>query len=512
MRRRFLGLIALVAACGGPGARDLVALDQVPGTSSAPKIERVSDLGDLPPLPARGPMPAADSDDQFAIGELVLIEGRALGKLPALRIGGAPVQVVARTGSGAILARVPPGIDTGPAEIEVSHPGGRDATTIDVERHVVIVNRTTGAVHVVGLGRAMAARVRASFPIPGAVAAAISHDGQVAYVAASPASTGGRAAATATASLHVIALTAAGGPKLVHQQHLPLPSISALAAAHQAPVAAVAGGGKLLLLDLGVPRTPAIGRPVPLVGDARALAIHPQGQRLVALSPQDNMLTPVELAGEAPQVEQPVDLLPGEREPMAVDLEFAPGGHEVWAVCGDQPTTVAGGTHPTRLVVVSWETGAARVHRTVELAEVSAPLGLAVGRRESVGSATAIRSTRRRAPIVVASVSPEVWSRDPATPPSKLPALGRLLAADLDGGAQVLASQIAVYGSPAITHDLSWVVSPTVRLLRGESGTRFELGLSLQPLAAGSGAYRFVHLSEGSPAGLTEPPTIALSP
>ena len=508
MRRAHLTLaLALPAvACGGPGARDLVGLEHVPGGSDAPKIDRLVDLGDLPPLPARGPLPEADSDGQFAVGELVLVEGSGLGKLPTLKIGGMPVQAVARTGAGGIVARIPTGIDAGPTEVEVSHAGGRDATTVEVTRHAVLVDRAEGQVHVIGLGRGPAARLRATFPVPGVVDAAISFDGQVAYVAANPAGAG------ATSSLQIIALTAAGGPRPLRELHLPLPRVSALAAAAAAPVAAVAGSGKFLVLDLGVPRTPAVGEPLPLVGDARALAVHPRGQRLVALSPHDNMLTPVELEGDRPRVGQPVDLLPGERDPMAADLEFAPGGDEVWALTGDRPETLAGGTHPTRLVVVSWETGSARVHRTAELSAAAAPLGLAVGRRESVGSAAAIRSTRRRAPIVVAAVSPELWSRDPGFAPSKLVDLGQLVAADLDGRAQVLVSQTAVYGEPEVTHDLAWVVSPTVRLLRTDTGTRFELGLTFQPLPGAPGAYRFVRLAKGSPAGLQEPPRFALSP
>jgi hypothetical protein len=509
MRRAhwYLALLPLAVGCGGPGARDLVGLEHVPGGSASPKIDRVVDLGDQPPLPARGPLPAADSDGRFSIGELVLIEGSGLGKLPTLKIGGVPAKVEARTGAGGIVARIPTGIDAGLTEVEVSHPGGRDATTLEVERHGVLVDRAGGQVHVIGLGRASEAQIRATFPVAGVVDAAISFDGQVAYVVANP------AGAASTSSLHVIALTAAGGPRLLRQIHLPLPRVSALAAAQAAPVAAVAGSGKFLVLDLGVPRTPALGDVVPLVGDARALAVHPHGRRLVVLSPHDNMLTPIDLADRArPGVGRPVDLLPGEREPMAIDLEFAPGGDEVWALTGDQPASLAGGTQPTRLIVVSWETGSARVHRTAELAAAGAPLGLAVGRREGLGSAAAIRSTRRRAPIVVAAVNPELWSRDPGFAPSKLVDLGQLVAADLDGRAQVLVSQTAVYGEPEVTHDLAWVVSPTVRLLRTETGTRFELGLTFQPLPGAPGAHRFVRLADGTPAGLQEPPRFALSP
>src|SRR5690606_20715834 len=158
---------------------------------------------------------------------------------------------------------IPTGIDAGLAEVEVSHPGGRDATTVEVERHGVLVDRAGGRVHVIGLGRGTEAQIRASFPVDGVVDAAISFDGQIAYPVANP------AGAAATSSLHVIALTAAGGPKLLRQIHLPLPRGSALATAQAAPVAAVAGSGKFLVLDLGVPRTPSLGEVIPLVGDAR---------------------------------------------------------------------------------------------------------------------------------------------------------------------------------------------------------------------------------------------------
>lgn len=499
--------LGAVAACGGPGARDLVGMDQVPGSSDAPKIARIVDLGDVGLLPPRGEVPQGDSDNVYVMGELVLVEGEDFGKLPALQMGGAPVDIVARTGAGGIVARIPPGIDAGPTEVTVTHPGGRDATTIETIRSAVVIDRAAGTVHVLALGRGDTGRAAAAYPIPGASFAAFSPDAQVAYVVANPTTASG------SATMYVIALTSSGGPKLLPDHRLGLPQVTAFATSTGAPLGAVAGSGKLVLLDLGVPRTPTVGQPFPLVGDALALAIHPTGKRIVALSPHDNKMTPLDLSDRrSPRVELPVDLLPGEREPMAVDLEFAPGGEEVWAVCGDGPESLAGGTHPTRLVVVSWETNVPAVHRTADLAAAGAPLGISVGRRESIGSATAIRSTRRRAPIVVASVSPQLYSREPGFTPSKVADLGQLVSADLDGRAQVLLTQTALYGEPSITHDLTRVLSPTVRLVRGAGGTEFELGLTMQPMPGTPGATRYLKLAAATPAALVTPPRFALAP
>jgi hypothetical protein len=495
-----------VSACGGPGARDIVTMDEVPGGSGSPKIARVTDLGDLAALPPSGALPKPDSDERFGIGELILIEGDNFGKLPAVKVGGAPFEIVARTGNGGIVGHIPAGIDAGAAEVVVSHTSGRDATSIAVERYAVLVDRAAGQAHILALEGVDRVAVRASLAIPGAVAAAFGPGGGVAYIAANPPG--------ASATVHVIALTASGGPKQLLQRHLPISNVSDIATSLQAPIGAAVGSGKLVLLDLSVPRGPSPGTPFPLVGDARSVAIHPKGKRAVILSPLDNHLTPVDLSRpNEPKVEQPVDLLPGEREPMAADAQFAPGGDEVWALVGDGQESLAGGsTHPTRLVVVSWETGSPRVLRTAEIAAAGAPIGIAVGLSESVASAAAIRSTRRRAPIVVAAVNRKIYSQEPEDAPSKLSDLGQLISADLDGKAQMLAAETSLFADPVVTHDLTGVVSPTVRLAKHEGGTRFELGITFQPLPGAPGAARFAPLGPATPATLKTPPRFALAP
>ena len=61
----------------------------------APKIMRIRDLGQ-PQLPAQGAYAVSDSDGVGVIGELLLIEGDALGKQPTVHVGGRAADVLAR--------------------------------------------------------------------------------------------------------------------------------------------------------------------------------------------------------------------------------------------------------------------------------------------------------------------------------------------------------------------------------------------------------------------------------
>jgi hypothetical protein len=132
-----------------------------------------------------------------------------------------------------------------------------------------------------------------------------------------------------------------------------------------------------------------------------------------------------------------------------------------------------------------------------------APVALAVGPR--------IGTARRPTPVVIATVNRELYSNAPDLVPSRLRDLGFIVAAFADGSTHVLSRQTAVFGDLEVTHDLGWAVSPAIRLLRAAGGTRFELGLSFDPLGPGR-PYKFVKLGEGRPAGLKRPPAFAIAP
>jgi hypothetical protein len=494
-------LVVCLAGCGGgSGPREIVSRDQLPRGAEGPKIARVTDLGDIRALPRRGVMPRPDSDDRFSLGELVLIEGQNFGQLPAVRIGGEAVRILARTSDEGVVCRIPPGIDSGTVDVVVSHEGGRDATSIGVERNAVMVDRTNGRVYFVALGRGSEAEVRGRFPIPGAFDARISSDGRAAYVITNP------SGADETAAVHVVSLTAGGGPQQQRALHLQMSQVVAFGVAERAPLGVVVGRGQMILLDLRSSLKPKALASYPLVAEASALAVHPEGKKIALLSPRDNLLTTLNVAvREMPRVESTVDLVPGDREPLGIDLEFAPGGGELWVLLGDGPAMSDESARPTRLAVVSWETGRPRLEGTAEVKRATgAPVALAVGRR--------VRSATRPAPILIATVNRKLYSNEDGLVPSKLPDLGQIVAADLEGRSKVLSRQTAVFGDPEISHDLAWAVSPTIRLLRGGGGTRFELGLSFEPLAGTRGKYRFVKLGDGRPSGLKKPPVFAIAP
>jgi hypothetical protein len=489
--------VAVAGGCGGgPEAREIVEPEQLPRGELGPKISRVTDLGEMRSLPERGMLPVADSDDRFALGELVLIEGTDFGRLPAVRIGGVRVRVLARTGDGAIVCRVPAGIDSGTVEIVVAHERGRDATSVGIERHAVLVDRVAEMVHFVALGRGTEGEVRATFHIPGALDARISADAQAAYVVANP------SGPTETVSVHIISLTASGGPRKLPSLHLDLARAAAFVVAEKAKLGAVVGRRDLVLLDFRRPLEPTAMPSFPLVQVAHGVALHPQGKKIALISPRDNRLTTIDLAvRERPRIESTLNLLQGERDPMAVDVEFAPSGRSAWVLLGDGPRVDEGRARPTRLVSVSWETDEPRLDQNIELDKVQgAPVALAVGR--SIGTA------KRPTPLVIATVNRELYGD---TVPSRLPDLGQVLAVFPNGTTRVLSRPTAVYGDPEVSHDLAWAVSPAIRLLRAAGGTEFEMGLSFDPLGPNRN-YRFVKLSEGRPAGLKQPPVFAIAP
>ena len=516
LRSAALVLVVAATGCGGPAAHQIVGTAEVPGGTGALKIHRVTDLGDIAVPRGRGALPAPASDGVFAVGELLLVDGAGFGQLPAVRIGGRAAPVVARTGAGGVVCRIPAGIDAGPTEVVVSTLSGRDATTIEVVRFGLVVDRAAQMVHVVALRRdahgALAARLVSSMPVPGALAAGFSPDGRVAYVAANPTSP------TDSPSLQILSMTAAGGPSVVRQKHLDLARITALAVAERAPVAAVAGAGKLVVLDLSRPRAPLAGTPFPLVGGAAQLAVSPDGARLVALSPEDNLLTPVALDRRAPYVGtvgQPVELASGQHEPMARDAAFTSAGDEAWVLCGAGPAVPGRPHHSMRLVIVSYDSGSARVDRSVELAATGAPDSMAVGQVDPAASAAAIRSLARRSPLVISTVN---------AAPGKPADRGHLVVAWREGRARRLGAWAVAFGRPQLTPDLGWVVVPVVRPAVGQGGgAPFQVGLVLEPLGppgtasgapAGSSASApaFVRLGAGLSAELRAPPSFALSP
>jgi hypothetical protein len=512
MKRLFTGVIAWILIGCGAAPNEIVAPRKVPSASGAPSIARVTDLGDLGAIPDKGAMPRADTDGVFVVGELVLIEGSDFGKQPTVLIGGRPTSVEARTGNGSIIARIPPEVPTGKADVEVSHPGGRHALAIDIRRHGFAVQPGTDKVHVFTVDRRGVARPAGSIAVTGARDVAMTGDGQIALVAADAGKGKG-------ARVAVIAVTAAGGPRLVRELRLAQAAAAKIACARSGPLGAVAGKGQVTLLDLRDPRNPAMHKPC-AAPDSAAMELSPDGAWLAVLDARKNSLLPVDVSKPAaPRPGAVVTVLPEALVPLVRDLAFSPAGDEIWIVSGDNAEAMRAGAHPTQLITIAVDRGVFTVKDKADLSESGAPMAMAVSRRETIASGAAIGSREGRVAIILATVDRGLFAQQPGKPGEpgasapelgQLGQLGQLVRTDLAGQAETLADDPGVITALVLSHDARQVVAMVAR--PGQGGARFGL-LVVAPGAPGAGsAPSFVELGAGRLEDLALPGSVALSP
>jgi hypothetical protein len=360
---RVLGLLLALPGCGG-GLPVIVQGSDIPEAGGAPSLEGVLDLGGRAklspgPLVAEGP-----SDGAAAIGELLLLRGSDLGRMPTIAIGGEPATIEATTTAG-VIVRVPPGVPPGAQRIVLEHAGGRAEGRFPVRRWALLV--ADGAVHPLAVD---AAGLHAFAPIPvaGARAVRFSADGSVAYVLGD--------------ELVVIDAAAQGGPRVVARRELPAPVEHLVVARdRQASRAALVSQTTLVMIDVRAPYQPAFwtARPLPAAeaDPVAAVELDDTGKSLALLA--GNRLSIVDVSDVAnPTVRQTVDVLPGVRPPLGTHLRFA--DESLWVLTGENPRSAATGAQPVRLVRV--RDGAVDADRAV--AEAGAPAGLALspeGRR-----------------------------------------------------------------------------------------------------------------------------------
>lgn len=503
MTRWFAFMIALVActACGGPGPGDIASPRQIGDASGSPTIAQVVDIGDIARLPENGALPPADTDGAFVVGELVRIDGENFGKQPTVKIGKRPAKVVARTGSGAILTRIPTGVRTGDIEVQVTHAKGTAETSIAVLRYGLVVQSGAGKVHVLSIDRRGDAQVAGVIDIPGARDVAFSSDGQLAFVAAEA------KRPHATARLALIALSAAGGPRLVHELRLSGTRASAIASAKDAGLAAIAAGGQVLLVDTRDPRNPAAYRPksVGVAGDPAiaAVALSPDGKTLAALIPEGNLLVPVDVSRpNAPKPGTPLPLLPDDRMPLAIDLGFAPKKKRLYVLTGDNRASLAAGTHPARVLAI--DTDAWTIAKQAEITGVGAPRSLAVAGREASPGGSAIQAGDDQAPLAMTAIDRALFAQDASA--AQGGERSALTMPALAGPSQSLASDRGVLSDVAMSHDLRFTMASVVRT-DGPSPT---LGVLLSP--TGNGTPSFVALGEAAGKQILNRAPVALAP
>jgi len=518
IRASWIAAVALaLGACGGAAGTVVVNVRDVGKAGDAPTVERVTDLGDLGQIPTTGAMPKADSDGQFVVGELILIEGDDFGKLPTVQIGGRPAAVEARTGGGGIVTRIPPGVPTGIVNVEVSHPKGKHARSIEVMRYGFVVQPNEGKLHVLALRAGAEPIVAETLDLPGVRDVAFSPDGQAAYalVQGDP------------ATVAIIVTTSAGGPKIVRNLRLPMKQPMFLETAPSAPLMAVVDPNYGLLIDLQDPRTPALYEPFTLqIGPrgamARDVALDAEGKTLAALVAQGNQIVSYDVsAPAAPARRGSTDVAPDVRHPVLRAFAYAPSGDQLWVVAGDTELSLAAGQHPTTIIAVdvAHGAGAAMTPRpSAQIAGAGAPLAIASSRRETVAPGTSIRSTAKTAAVVVSTVHPGLLALA-GTPAGKVDAAvfdtvaepGTVLRTDLEGEAQPLMRLSGVVTGLAVSYDSTTVAAATTRFVRTGGALQLEFGISFVPLAGGQ--ERYVRLGDVTlAADVLRPAPVALAP
>lgn len=499
-------LAVVLCACGGPGPNDIATPRQLDKAGGSPAISAVVDLGDFGRVPQSGALPAPDSDSVFTVGERILIQGKNFGKQPTISVGGRPATILARIGSGAIVTKIPTGIRTGAADVQVSNPRGRGEFSIEVKRYAFVVRPDAGAagqVHVLELDRRGRVTPGAVIDLPGARDVVLSADGQIALVAAEAAGD------HKTARLALIAVGAAGGPKLVHELRLTdAKKVSRIASA--GGLAAIATGSQVILADVREPRYPANYPALDLGLDGAPavtdVAVNPAGDTLAVLVAEGNQLLPLDVSRPTtPSPGAPLPLLPNERVPLARRLGYDPPGQRIYIIAGDTREALSAGSHPTRMLEVTTEAGALKVARTAELSSAGVPTALAVAPRELDAGSTAVRAGDDTPPTVVATIDRALLSSQanpdqPATQPSAL------IAAAMAGSSENRADDPGIITDVAFSHDLRFTLATVVR------GTATSRELGVLSLGARSSKPTYTKLGEIAADPTTTPAAIAVSP
>ena len=374
----------ILALCGcGPSLPDVVAGHEVAQAGGAPSISSIVDLGGRATRSPGALGGVAPSDAVAAIGELVLLRGADLGRLPRVSVGGLPATIEAHTTDG-LIVRVPPGVAPGEQSFVVEHSHGVAGRRFPIRRWALVV--AENAVYPIAVD---SAGLRALPPLsaPGAREVRFAADGSVAYVLG--------------VKLHVIDVVAPGGPQAVTTRELPAAADHLVVARDRgAARAALVSGSTLVMIDVSSPYQPAFWSARPIhkddAGAAAAADMDDTGKRLALLF--GNRASFFDVADvKNPIQAQSVDLLPGVRPPLGTHLRFASDG-ALWVLAGDNPRSLATGSQPLRLLRVKG--GVVDAGRTMD--DAGAPAGLALAPESRRVRGSTIHASAM-APVLVAA-------------------------------------------------------------------------------------------------------------
>jgi IPT/TIG domain len=341
---------AMLTSCTPPDPWKFANKIDLTSPKGEPKIDRVQDLGSVP-LILNKPLHKGTSDGVAVAGELLVIRGKNLGKLPQVNFGAKAMSVLARTEDGGIVVRAPAGTTPGKLNITVSHGRGSASYPMELRRYGLAIIPGLPGVQILNVGakdvQVMPKPLIAS--APGFVE--LDRYGTVAFV-----TTGGKAP-----RLLVIDLAAAGGPKEITQRKVGQWKVLGLSVASEAKMAAVLHEKAIVMFDLEDPRdpmryNPARFPPGVLKAGVVDVQLSPDGKTLAVLVKQKNSVVLFDVS-DPNQVRNTtfISLLPEAKEPLVRSMHFASEGgsnHQqvLWVATGDTPRSQLVGKHSPQLL------------------------------------------------------------------------------------------------------------------------------------------------------------------
>ncbi len=259
--------ILWLAACSRPDPWKVVAGRDLPPAKGPPKITALEDHGTAR-VPRRGRWhDPGRGDGRLVPGEVLVVRGRNLGRLPTVQVGGRPVRVLARLADGALVVRIPAAARDG--AVTVAGPHGLARARLPLQRYLLAWLPTMKEIALFDVSGPRPKRA-GSLPVDHVQDILVGPAPSVAHVL-----TGRR--------LLTVDLAAAGGPRLVHQRKLPA-SATLLRGAAESHLLAVLEARSISLWDVSLPTVPSPWSRLPLPKDLETvsdLALSPDGKILV---------------------------------------------------------------------------------------------------------------------------------------------------------------------------------------------------------------------------------------
>ncbi|MCK5798683.1 MAG: hypothetical protein KAI47_15935, partial [Deltaproteobacteria bacterium] len=361
-------------------------LRDVARASSAPQITKVIDLSSLR-LPKHGSFAIPSGDGKGAIGELLLIWGKNLGRQPAVAIGVEPTDILAHVKGGGVVVRVPWGIPAGSAAIKVTTRGGAATRPLPIRRVGVLTSDK--GLRAFALGKDTAPVLGATIPMAGVVGLTTSPDGAAAYAVVS------RGGKLGLETLDLRPPT----PKIVDHTPLPGKKLAGIARARRSNRVVVITDTHVVYVDTQVATSPALYAPHPLPRTLKdrplgGVALAPDGQTVALLAQDKNQLVLFN-ARQLTQLPTPqiVDVLPAARLPLVQSAAFSLDGNAIWVVAGDTAKSLDAGHQAAQIVAFPVAEGriAGDPTRSI-LSEALAPVAATMARSAPTPAGTAIRT------------------------------------------------------------------------------------------------------------------------